>query len=77
MRGKPEHDQVRIQPMQDMVLIRIVARLSPLSPNEVHDLVLPLAGFARIRQDYLSVGAPNSASVFINPEGTGPRHGQK
>lgn len=55
MRSKPKHNQVRVQPMQDMMLIRIVSRLSPLPPYKVHDLVLSLSGLTSIRKNYLSM----------------------
>lgn len=53
MRGEPEHDEVRVQSVQDVVLVRVVARLGALPAHEVHDLVLPLAGLAGVRQNDL------------------------
>lgn len=53
MRGEPEHDEVGVQPVQDVVLVGVVARLAALAPHEVHDLVLALPGLAGVREDHL------------------------
>lgn len=56
MRGEPEHDEVRVQAVQDVVLVRVVPRLGALPAHEVHDLVLSLARLAGVRQYHLEGG---------------------
>lgn len=44
VRSQAQHNQIRIQSMQDMMLVRVVAWLASLSSHEVHDLVFPFPG---------------------------------
>lgn len=55
MRCQTQHHQIRIRSAHHVLRIRIVFRLAALPPNEVHDLVLTLAGHIRIGQEHLQV----------------------
>ena len=50
---KPEHDKIGVGAAQDVMRVGIVIGLSPLPPDEVHDLVLSLARNICIRENYL------------------------
>lgn len=48
VRGQTQHNEIRIQPMQDVMLVGVVAWLTSLSSHEVHDLVFPFPGLIGI-----------------------------
>mmetsp|Transcript_36973 Transcript_36973/g.72709 ORF Transcript_36973/g.72709 Transcript_36973/m.72709 type:complete len:240 (-) Transcript_36973:660-1379(-) len=55
MRCQPQHDQVRISPVETVPHVRVVVRRRPLGPNEVHDLVFSFPWIVGIREDDLQV----------------------
>ena len=46
---EPEHDEIGVGAAQDVVRVGVVVGLGALPPDEVHDLVLALAGNVGIR----------------------------
>lgn len=52
VRGECQHDQIRIQSVQHVMCVRIVAGLVTLMSNVVHNLVLTLAGYIGIAQNH-------------------------
>ena len=51
VRGQRQHDEVGIQPVQDVDEVGIVVGLRPLEADVGHDLVLPLPGDGGIAED--------------------------
>lgn len=59
MRSQAEHDQIRICPIDAVALVGVVGCRGAFLPDELHDLVLPLARTVGIREDDSQV-APQS-----------------
>lgn len=67
VRREREHDQVRVEAVDDVLRVRVVRRVAALAADEVHDLVLALARDGRVRDDDLHLcGMAGSASVQVS-----------
>ena len=71
MAQQPQHDQVRVKPIQAILMpdIRIIIRLCPQQPNVLHDLVLALPqkhnSTSRQLESCVTFLLKNTASVWI------------
>ena len=53
--GQSQHDQVSVSPIQTVVGVGVVVRLTALSPDVVHYLMLTFTWHVGVRKDHLIV----------------------
>ena len=53
VRRQRQHDEVGVEAVEAVARVRLVAGLQPLQPDELHDLVLALAGDRAVGEDHL------------------------